>query len=502
MFSSIASHILDLPAWVALLVVFVVPALESSAFVGFIFPGELALILGGVLASQGKAPLAAVILAGIAGAVAGDSVGYGFGRRYGRGLLNSTVGRFIDHRHLDRAVHYLADRGGPAVFFGRFTAALRVMIPGLAGMSGLRYRTFLAYNVASALIWGTMSVLFGYLGGNGWRHVERVASGVGLAALGVAVLVATTAWLRHRRRQPPHQPPSPRRPAMTAPIHPQRTSLQRTVVVIPTYNEADNIVRVIDEVRAAAPAADILVVDDNSPDGTAHLVATHPGRAATGRETPGCVHLMQRREKSGLGDAYRAGFAWAQARNYDVIAQMDADLSHPPGRIPALLEALATGEGADIAIGSRYVPGGDVSGWSWSRRLISWAGNVYVRLVLGLPVQDTTAGFKAFRADALLTIGVTTSSSNGYCFQIENTWRAVRLGLRLVEVPITFTDRTAGTSKMSHAIVVEALGRVLAWRWDEVLHGHPPAASIETEVDVTQPGLDAAAGPGPGHVAA
>ncbi len=140
---------------------------------------------------------------------------------------------------------------------------------------------------------------------------------------------------------------------------------------------------------------------------------------------------------------------------------MDADLSHPPERVPALVDALAE---ADVAVGSRYVAGGAISNWSWSRRLISWLGNWYVRLVLGLPVRDATAGFKAFRADALRTIGVVDSLSNGYCFQVENTWRAVRLGLVVVEVPITFTDRAAGSSKMSGRIVLEAVVRVLRWR--------------------------------------
>jgi undecaprenyl-diphosphatase len=152
--SALASHILTLPAWLALLVVFALPALESSAFVGFVFPGEVALILGGVIASQGRVSLASVLAAAIAGAVVGDSVGYAVGRRYGRRMLDSTLGRFVKPSHLGRGETYLAERGGRAVFFGRFTAALRVLIPGLAGMSGLRYRTFLCYNVASAVGWG------------------------------------------------------------------------------------------------------------------------------------------------------------------------------------------------------------------------------------------------------------------------------------------------------------------------------------------------------------
>ncbi len=198
MLTAIASHMLALPPWVALLVVFGLPALESSAFIGFIFPGEIALILGGVMAYEGNVSLGAVLAAGIAGAVVGDSVGYAVGRRYGRRLLDGTVGRFTKRAHLDRAETYLAERGGRAVFFGRFTAALRVLIPGLAGMAGLRYRTFLTYNVASGVAWGTMSVLLGYLGGSSWRHVEHVASRIGLAALAVVVVALLGAHLLRR----------------------------------------------------------------------------------------------------------------------------------------------------------------------------------------------------------------------------------------------------------------------------------------------------------------
>lgn len=232
----------------------------------------------------------------------------------------------------------------------------------------------------------------------------------------------------------------------------------RTLVVIPTYNEAGGIEIVLDAVLEHQPDAEILVVDDNSPDGTAELVRAHPLFDHQ-------VFLLNRHAKDGLGAAYRAGFAWALARPYDVIVQMDADLSHPPGRIPALIEALTD---ADVAIGSRYVDGGGVDNWSVSRRLISWAGNTYVRLVLGLAVRDATAGFRAFRRDSLTRLDALGSTSNGYSFQIENTWRAETLGLITTEVPITFTDRTTGQSKMSAGIVREAVGLVLVWRWKQL----------------------------------
>lgn len=200
MIDNVASHVLGLPVWVALLVVFAVPALESSAFVGFVFPGEIALILGGVLAYEGRVSLAAVLAAGIAGAVVGDSVGYLIGRRYGRAMLEGTLGRFINHRHFDRAEHYLAERGGKAVFFGRFTAALRVLMPGLAGMARMHYPKFLAWNVAGGAAWGTLCVLLGYLGGSSWRHVEHLASRLGLGALGFVALAIGLGYLVRRTR--------------------------------------------------------------------------------------------------------------------------------------------------------------------------------------------------------------------------------------------------------------------------------------------------------------
>jgi len=239
-----------------------------------------------------------------------------------------------------------------------------------------------------------------------------------------------------------------------------------TLIVIPTYDEARTIEQLIDAVLQEPTHADILVVDDGSPDGTGVVVASH---VAFGSR----VHLLERDRKDGLGAAYRAGFDWARRHGYGRVVQMDADLSHPAARIPALLEAL---QWADVAIGSRYVEGGAVENWAWTRRALSRGGNAYVRLVLGLSVHDATAGFRAYRTEALLRLGALESASNGYSFQIENTWRACRLGLRIAEVPITFTDRTEGTSKMTGSIVREALLRVIAWRWQELSHPQPRPA--------------------------
>ena len=227
----------------------------------------------------------------------------------------------------------------------------------------------------------------------------------------------------------------------------------RALVVIPTYNEADSVVEVIDRVLAADPRADVLVVDDGSPDGTAKLVLDR------GEHEPQ-VHLMERSGKQGLGAAYRAGFGWGLERGYDALVEMDADLSHPPDRLPALLDGLAT---ADLVIGSRYVPGGRTVNWSRLREAISRGGNAYVRLALGMPVHDCTAGYRAYRREVLEALGVDTVRSNGYCFQVEMAHKTWQEGFVVTEVPITFTERAAGVSKMSKQIVAEALLRVAQW---------------------------------------
>jgi dolichol-phosphate mannosyltransferase len=232
----------------------------------------------------------------------------------------------------------------------------------------------------------------------------------------------------------------------------------KNLIVVPTYNERDTITGLLGALEREAPTADVLVVDDSSPDGTATLVHGDPRFGVA-------VFLLERGVKDGLGAAYRAGFGWALENDYEGVVQMDADLSHPPDRVPELLAGL---DEADVVVGSRYVKGGHVSEWTLGRRLLSRAGNLYVRMVLALSTHDTTAGFKAFRASALRRIEVTASTSNGYCFQVENTWQAERRGLRVVEVPITFTDRTAGESKMTRDIISEALASVLVWRMHEI----------------------------------
>ena len=225
------------------------------------------------------------------------------------------------------------------------------------------------------------------------------------------------------------------------------------LVVIPTYNEIDSIEQVIAKVLAADRRADVLVVDDASPDGTGDLVAKLAEREPR-------VHLLRRAGKQGLGAAYRAGFAWGMERGYDALVEMDADLSHPPERLPALLDGL---DSADLVIGSRYVPGGETVNWSPLRQAISRGGNAYVRLALGLPVQDATAGYRAYRRAVLEALPVESVASNGYCFQVEMAHRTWQEGFRVAEVPITFTERASGVSKMSQRIVLEALLRVAVW---------------------------------------
>lgn len=224
--------------------------------------------------------------------------------------------------------------------------------------------------------------------------------------------------------------------------------------MLPTYNEAENIDDVLRRVRDAVPEAGVLVVDDGSPDGTADLAD------ALGEEL-GRITVMRRTEKNGLGAAYRAGFRWGLDEGYEALVEMDSDLSHDPAALPSILVALE--HSADLVIGSRYVPGGSIPEWSWHRRALSRWGNRYAAGLLGLAVNDATAGYRAYRASILDQIDLDGVVADGYGFQIEMTYQVVALGGRIVEVPISFTDRVRGTSKMSSRIVVEAFGLVTWW---------------------------------------
>jgi dolichol-phosphate mannosyltransferase len=225
-------------------------------------------------------------------------------------------------------------------------------------------------------------------------------------------------------------------------------------VIIPTYNEAENIRLITDRVRRAVPSVDILVADDNSPDGTG-------GIADELAAADDHIFVLHRPGKQGLGAAYVAGFGWARDKSYDVVVEMDADGSHAPEELPTLLDALR--DGADAVLGTRYVPGGSVHNWPMHRLLLSRGGNIYIRMALGMPFKDATGGYRAYKMAVLDKIDVATVASQGYSFQVELAWRAYRNGFRVVEVPITFTERERGASKMSGNIFKEQLLRVTVW---------------------------------------
>ena len=234
------------------------------------------------------------------------------------------------------------------------------------------------------------------------------------------------------------------------------------LVVIPTHQEAMNIGAVLSALRDTNSGIDVLVVDDASTDGT--------GDIARGFDSPTFkVTVIERPDKNGLGNAYRFGFQYALDHNYDVVAEMDADLSHDPSVLPELVSIASMG--IDLAIGSRYVPGGRIEGWPKNRLRLSRWGNRYVALLLGLAINDATAGFRAFTTDTVRANDLTNTKSDGYTFQIETTYRLVRSGARVVEVPIVFRERTAGVSKMSKAIVREALLNVTRWGVKDILTG-------------------------------
>jgi dolichol-phosphate mannosyltransferase len=229
--------------------------------------------------------------------------------------------------------------------------------------------------------------------------------------------------------------------------------LGKVLVIIPTYNEAENVKPIVKRVRASVPDADILIADDNSPDGTGKLA----DELAAGDDQ---VHVLHRKGKEGLGAAYLAGFQWGIDHDFGVLVEMDADGSHQPEELPRLLTAL---KGADLVLGSRWIPGGRVVNWPKSREFLSRGGSTYSRFMLDVPIRDVTGGYRAFRKETLEGLGMGEVASAGYCFQVDLAWRAVKAGYHVVEVPITFVERERGDSKMNRGIVVEALWRVTAW---------------------------------------
>jgi dolichol-phosphate mannosyltransferase len=229
--------------------------------------------------------------------------------------------------------------------------------------------------------------------------------------------------------------------------------MSSALVCIPTYNERDNLEGIVEAVLASDSRIEVLVVDDNSPDGTGDLADTLAAREPR-------THVLHRARKEGLGRAYLAAFAWALARPYDYVVEMDADWSHPPRYLKGLLDRAEAG--VDLVLGSRYVAGGGTLNWGWLRRLISRGGSLYARAVLWVPVQDLTGGFKCFRRKVLESMDLSAVRSTGYSFQIELTYRAYRNGFRIEEMPIVFEDRRVGQSKMSRRIVVEAL--MMVWK--------------------------------------
>ena len=228
----------------------------------------------------------------------------------------------------------------------------------------------------------------------------------------------------------------------------------KTLVVLPTYNESENIERVLRRIRGALPECGVLVVDDGSPDGTAEMAER------VGEEIGG-LEVLRRPAKSGLGSAYRAGFRWGLEHGWDALVEMDADLSHDPDALPGLVAPLD--DGVDLVVGSRYVPGGSIPNWRWHRRVLSQGGNIYASALLGLHITDSTSGFRAYRADMVRRMDLDAVRADGYGFQIEMVYQVLRHGGRVTEVPIRFVDRVEGKSKMSAHIVVEALGLVTWW---------------------------------------
>ncbi|UXA16134.1 polyprenol monophosphomannose synthase [Mycobacterium sp. SMC-4] len=230
---------------------------------------------------------------------------------------------------------------------------------------------------------------------------------------------------------------------------------ERTLVIIPTYNERDNLLTIVSRVHKAAPDVDVLVVDDGSPDGTGDLADE------LALADPDRVHVMHRTSKDGLGAAYLAGFAWGLTRQYSVLVEMDADGSHAPEQLHRLLDEIDNG--ADLVIGSRYVDGGEVCNWPRRRLILSRTANGYSRILLGVDIHDITAGYRAYRREVLEKIDLSAVDSKGYGFQVDLTWRSINAGFTVVEVPITFTEREHGQSKMDGSTVREAIVKVAQW---------------------------------------
>jgi dolichol-phosphate mannosyltransferase len=250
------------------------------------------------------------------------------------------------------------------------------------------------------------------------------------------------------------------------------TGAFRAVVCLPTYDERENIEPILEAILAAAPEVDVLVIDDNSPDGTGELADAFAAREPR-------VKVLHRAGKQGLGKAYLAGFAWALERGYGLVLEMDADFSHDPSYLPVML---AKARDADLVLGSRYVPGGGTENWGLGRKLLSRGGSLYARTILGIPVRDLTGGFKCFRREVLEAIDLPSVECSGYSFQIELTYRALRRGFTVAEVPIVFVDRRVGHSKMSRRIVLEALRKVWTIRFspfarEETGKKSPPRAA-------------------------
>ena len=255
----------------------------------------------------------------------------------------------------------------------------------------------------------------------------------------------------------------------------------KTIIIIPTYNELDNLRPILQDIHTNAPDSDVLIVDDNSPDGTGKLADEIHAEQAW-------VSVLHRSGKMGLGTAYIAGFKYAIEHGYDAAFEMDADFSHNPEYLPDFLKAI---EDADLVIGSRYVPGGGTPNWSFLRRFISGGGNTFARFVLRIPIHDCTAGFRCYRRRVLESIDLDTIQSQGYAFQIEMVYRVLRLGFKIVETPIVFMDRRVGKSKMSRKIMIEGLIYVLRTRFGKKppLGQPPPVHDLNVGADLSRPGV-------------